>query len=88
MQVCTSLFRYDPQTVLQEGQYCACAGCTNPVWDEEDGMSLTWYHHERGIYLQFGIVPELCTVTFPSIGGGGYAPVPVKTGPDTDDIRR
>ena len=49
MQVCTSLFRYDPQTVLREGQYCACSGCSNPVWDEEDGMSITWYHHERGI---------------------------------------
>ena len=75
MQVCTSLFRYDPQTVLQEGQYCACAGCSNPVWDEEDGMSLTWYHHERGIFSTWNCTRDIHSRASMKGGGGGSIPL-------------
>ena len=100
MQVCTSLFRYDPQTVLQEGQYCACAGCSNPVWDEEDGMSLTWYHHERGIFSTWNCTRDIHSRASmegggAGAGGGEHTLVHAKTGqekdycfPLTDDNRR
>jgi hypothetical protein len=49
--VCTSLLKMDGVLSTEQGSYCACKGCEDPPWNEDDKKSLTWYHFERNDWM-------------------------------------
>jgi len=45
--VCGSMVKVQDREAQDEGSYCQCEGCTDPVWDENDDRAFTWFHQEK-----------------------------------------